>query len=155
MALKQSCLSIYFSPLYHRKRQLCSLHGYMSSVAGLQMYATLCQAMLYDRNISILIIVPFTVISKQSLLLHPIYSHGKYIHIKPHIALLEKEWKKLEKNAQYHLSHLKWDFFSQIYIEQSKVEHWQLLCKLGLYRQPKLDDSATTIHNCILFFKML
>lgn len=73
-------------------------------------------------------------------------SMGSIYSYKPHIALSDQ----LEKNAQYHLNHLKWDFSSQIYMAKSKVEHWQLFCKLGLYRQPKLDDTAC--HNSQLHF---
>lgn len=82
------------------------------------------------------------VISAAMLLI----SMGSIYSYKPHIALSDQ----LEKNAQYHLNHLKWDFSSQIYMAKSKVEHWQLFCKLGLYRQPKLDDSAC--HNSTVAF---
>lgn len=33
---------------------------------------------------------------------------------------------------------------------QSKVEHWRLFCKLGVYRQAELDDSAC--HNSQFHF---
>lgn len=62
-----------------------------------------------------------------SLLQHCLFPWEVYSY-KPHIALLDG----LEKNAQYHLNHLKWDFSSQIYMAQSEVEHRQLFCKLGL-----------------------
>lgn len=60
------------------------------------------------------------------------------VFVKLHIALLDQ----IERNSQYHLNHLTWDFSSQIYTAQNKVEHWQLFFKLGLYRQPECDDSA-------------
>lgn len=103
--------------------------------------------MLCYRNISILIIVPFRVISEHNHLCRYTASlHGKYIHVNHILALVEQ----LEKNAQYHLNHPKWDFSSQIYMAQSKVEHWHLFCKLGLYRQTELNDSAC--HNSQLRF---
>ena len=109
-----------FLSLYYRERQSCSLCGCKSLGAGLQAHATLGQATLCYRNISILIIVPLGANSECSqLCCYTAYFHGKYIHIKPHIALFDQ----LEKNAQYHLNHLKCDFSSQICTAQSKVEH--------------------------------
>lgn len=135
------------SCLYYRERQSCSLCGYMSFVAGLQSvcHSMLSYAMLQKHQHTDYSTIQSDFRTQSSVPLHCL-SPWEVYSCKPHIALVEQ----LEKNAQYHLNHPKWDFSSQIYMAQGKVEHWHLFCKLGLYRQTELNDSAC--HNSQLHF---
>lgn len=133
--------------LYYRERQSRSLYGFMSLLAGFQSvcHAMLSSAMLQKHQHTDYSTIQRDFRTRSALPLHCLFPWEVY-SCKPHIALLEQ----LEVNSQYHLNHLKWDFSSHIYMAQSKVEHRRLFCKLGLYRQPELDDSAC--HNSQLHF---